>query len=52
MNLPARPLREPGFDFSVFVGGVVVDNQVDIETGRDLGLDVAQKGEILLMSMT
>ena len=52
VDLPARPLCKPGFDLSVLVGGVVVDNEMDVESLRDLGFDVAQKGEIFLMAMT
>ena len=35
----------------ILVGGVVVDDEMDVELGRRIGLDVAQKGEEFLMTM-
>jgi hypothetical protein len=35
----------------MLVGGVVVDDEMDVELGRHVGLDVTQEGEELLMTM-
>jgi hypothetical protein len=35
----------------VFVGGVVVNHQVDVESGRHIGVDVPQKAQELLVAM-
>ena len=51
MNVPTRAAGEPSSDFGMLVGGVVVDDEMDVELGRHIGLDVAQEGEELLMAM-
>ena len=33
------------------MGGMVVDDEMDVEVSRDIGLDVAQEGEEFLMTM-
>ena len=35
----------------MLVGGVIVDDEVDVELSRDIGVDVAQEGEEFLMAM-
>jgi len=45
MEGPARMARQPGQDFGVFVGGVVVKHGVDHLAGRDLALDGIEKAD-------
>ena len=42
---------QPSLDPRVFVGGVVVDYQMDVELARHILLHVLKKGEIVLMTM-
>src|SRR4029077_1169881 len=42
---------EPSVNLGVFVGGIVVANDVQVELGSDLLLDLAQEGQPLLMAM-
>ena len=51
MQVKARPARQPGLDLGVLVGAVVVTDQVHIQVGRDLRLDVTQEGEKFLVPM-
>ena len=51
VNVPTRTAGEPGLDLGMLVGGVVVDDEMDVELGRHIGLDVAQEGEELLVTM-
>src|SRR6476659_4645445 len=51
VNVPTRTAGEPGSDLGMLVGGVVVDNEMDVELDRHIGLDVTQEGEELLMTM-
>src|SRR5262249_24044320 len=51
VKVPARAAGEPGSDFGMLVGGIVVDDEMDVELGRHIGLDVTQEGEELLMAM-
>jgi hypothetical protein len=51
VNVPTRTAGEPSSDLGMLVGGVVVDDEMDVELGRHIGLDVAQEGEELLMAM-
>src|SRR5437588_5086730 len=46
-----RPFDEPRADSGVFVSGIVVNDQVHIEVGRNLRVDVAQKAQELLVPM-
>jgi hypothetical protein len=48
----ARMTAQPGHDFRVFVGGVIVEDHVDHLSGGDFGLDGIQKADELLMAMT
>ena len=51
MQVEAGPFREPGPDLRVLVRRVVVDHQVEIEVARDIGFDVLQEAQELLMSV-
>jgi hypothetical protein len=52
MEVGARPGSEPSTHFGVFVRGVIVDDEVDIEGHRDIGLDVLEKSEELPVAMS
>jgi hypothetical protein len=52
MEVEARSGSKPGTHFGVFVRGVIVDDEVDIEGRRDIGLDMLEKGEELLVAMS
>ena len=45
MEGPARMARQPGQHLGVFVGGIVVENDVDRPVGRDLALDGIEKAD-------
>jgi len=45
----AGPLGQPRTNFGVFVGAVVVDDQVDVEILLDGLLDLAEEAEELLV---
>ena len=51
MQVEAGSFREPGPDLGVLVRRVVVDHQVEIEIARDIGFDVLQEAQELLMSV-
>lgn len=51
VNVVARVGREPAFDLVMFVGAVIVDDEMDIEIGRDIVLDVPEELEKFLMAM-
>jgi hypothetical protein len=51
VNMPTRTAREPRSDLGMLVGGVVVDDEMDIQLGRHIGFDVTQEGEEFLMTM-
>src|SRR5207237_7253013 len=51
VNVPTRTASEPSSDLGVLVGGVVIDDEMDVELGRQIGLDVTQEGKKLLMAM-
>ena len=51
VNVPTRTAGEPSSDLWMLVGGVVVDDEMDVELGRHIGLDVTQEGEELLVTM-
>ena len=44
MNVIARAAGEPGFDLGMFVGGVVVGDQVQLETGGNVAVEMIEKG--------
>src|SRR5664279_2504202 len=43
---------EPGLHFGMFVRGVVVQNHMDVHSGRSLGVNRAKKLQPLLMPMS
>ena len=43
---------EPSLDLRMLVSGVVVDDQMQIETFRRIAVDGAQEAQKLLMAMT
>ena len=49
--MEARPLCQPGAHLGVLVGSVIVHDQVDIQFGGNTGLQAAQEGQKLLMTM-
>ena len=51
VDMKARPASQPGFDFRMFVGGVIVDDKMHVEILGHTGIDVSQEGEELLMSV-
>ena len=46
-KMPLQPLVDP----KVFMSGVIVGNNVDVEIGRALPVDQFQEGEPFLMTM-
>jgi hypothetical protein len=51
VEVPTRTTGKPGSDLGVLVGGVIVDDEMDVEFCWNIGLDVPQEGEELLMAM-
>ena len=51
MEVKTGMTLEPGGDFGVLVGRVVVANDVKLELGSDLLIDLTQEGQPLLMAM-
>jgi len=51
MQVESRVALEPCLDSLVFVGGVVVDDQVQVELGRRFGVDLLQETDEFLMAM-
>lgn len=51
VNVPTRPAGEPGPDLGMLVGGVVVDDEMDVRLVRHVTFDVTQEGEELLVAM-
>ena len=49
VEMEARVLFQPLLDLSVLVGGVVVDDQMDVELFRRLAVELAQETEEFLM---
>lgn len=52
VQMKARPAHQPGPYPGMFVRAVVVADQMNIEVLRDVGLDVAQEAEKLLVPMS
>ncbi len=48
---PARMAGEPGPDFGVLVGAIVVDDGMDHVAGRDGALDCIEEADELLVAM-
>ena len=51
MDVVPGPFRQPRLDLGVLVGGVVVDDEMDVEAFGDVLVDVAQEGEELLVAV-
>jgi len=51
VEVPPRTTGEPSSDLGMLVGGVIVDDEVDVEFCRHIGFDVSQEGEELLVAM-
>ena len=51
MNVPTRTAGKPGPHLGMLVGGIVVDDEMDVEPGRHIGFNVTQEGEELLVTM-
>lgn len=51
VQMKARPASKPSLDFGVFVGRVVVDDEMHVEVFGHVGIDMSQEGEELLMSV-
>ena len=41
VNVPTRTACEPSSDLGMLMGGVVVDDEMDVELARHIGVDVA-----------
>ncbi len=39
----ARPLSQPEFDLFMFVSAVIINDDVEVEVGRHVGIEVAQE---------
>ena len=48
VKVPTRTASEPSSDLGMLMGGVVVGDEMNVELGRYIGLDVPQEGEKLL----
>ena len=51
MDVKTGMTFEPGGDFGVLVGGIVVANDVKLQVGGDLLIDLTQEGQPLLMAV-
>ena len=51
VNVKTAALRQPGTNLGMFVRGVIVDNEVDVEIFRDTGVQAPQECEKLLMAV-
>jgi len=49
VHVPAWPSRQPRLDLRMVVGGVVVDDAVDVQLGGHGPVDLAQEGQELLV---
>ena len=52
MNVKSGTPCQPSLDLGMLMRGVVVDDEMNIEVTGDVGLDVAQEREELLVMMT
>ena len=52
MNVVPGVPCEPSPDFGVFVSGVVIDDEVDVEVARHTAVDLTQESEKLLMTVS
>jgi hypothetical protein len=51
VEAPTRTTGKPGSHLGVLVGGVIVDDEMDVEFCWNIGLYVPQEGEELLVAM-
>ena len=51
MDVVAGTPSEPGTDFGMFVSGVVIDDEMDVEVARHTAIDLTQESEELLMTV-
>jgi hypothetical protein len=51
VDLEARPLGQPGTYFAMFVGGVVVDDQMHLQMGGNGTVDALQKSQKFLVAV-
>ena len=51
MEGPARMARQPSQHFGVFMGGVVVEHDMDRRVGRDLTFDSVEKANEFEMAV-
>ena len=52
MHLVTGPFCQPSLDLCVFVGGVIIDNQMHVEVGGYVSVNVPEKGQEFLMPVT
>lgn len=52
MTVEARAVGEPRPNLRMFMGSVVVHDDVDVEFCRDVALEVVEEGQELLMAVT
>ena len=51
MKVEARVPREPSADLGMLVGGVVIDNQVQVQIRRGPAIDLVEEADELLVPM-
>ena len=51
MQLVARPLGQPIANLRMFVGGVVIDDEMDLVGWRNVLIEMPQEGEKFLMAV-
>jgi len=51
VDVEAGTVCQPGAHLGMFVGGVVIDDEVNIELCGDAGIQITQEGKELLVSM-
>ena len=47
----ARMRRQPSSDFRMLMRGIVVQNQMPVQGGRNVPIDMAEEGQKFLMAM-
>ena len=52
VHLVTGPFCQPSLDLCVFVGGVIIDNQMHVEVGGYVSVNVPEKGQEFLMPVT
>ena len=52
MQVVSGPAGQPRLDLGMLVGGVVVDDEMDVERCGHVGVDVVQEGEEFLVAVT